>query len=63
MENTENNSTGKKDFRKPLLIFEAIKNIPAKEASENIETSSKENEKKSKERTIKDFLFPTWMLF
>ncbi len=63
MENTENNSTGKEDFRKPLTIFEAIKNIPSKETSENMETSSIENEKKSKERTIKDFLFPTWMLF
>ncbi|MCR6642150.1 MAG: hypothetical protein NVV82_24995 [Sporocytophaga sp.] len=63
MENTENNSTSKVGFRKPLTIFEAIKINPLEETTENIETSSKENEKKSKERTIKDFLFPTWMLF
>ncbi|GAL84591.1 hypothetical protein MYP_1819 [Sporocytophaga myxococcoides] len=64
MENPENKTNRKEGFRKPLTIFEAIKNIPSEETSGNIEVSSKEKkEKKTKERTFKDFLFPTWMLF
>ncbi|MBO9698778.1 MAG: hypothetical protein J7604_01145 [Sporocytophaga sp.] len=63
MENSANNTNRKEDFKKPLTIFEAIKNNPSEETTENSEASSKENEKKSKERKFKDFLFPTWMLF
>jgi hypothetical protein len=64
MENPTDSSGLNKGFRKPLLIFEAVKYKSQEESLENKASAPKAKEpSKNKENNTRTFLFPISMLF